>query len=133
MTKSRHYWEVAVKPKNFVQRVGNWFEVRNALIQKISEDSVSKHIFEHVRNLGLCALILGAGHYELQNPFAPEGPFHVLIIGFLFTFGSLLYWINIVNAYQKMKAAGLNHNLLMGLGNFYGWVTYVVINSVLRF
>jgi hypothetical protein len=120
-----------VIPKNFFRRVRSWFAVREAFLLKISADNVSKHIFEHVRNLGLCAIVLGAAHYEQQNP-AHEGPFHILTLGFLFTFGSLLYWINIINGYQKLKAAGVNHNVLISLGNFYSLFTYVIINSLMR-
>lgn len=42
-------------------------------IAALSDDRISKHLFEHVRNLGLCALVFAAGHYELKNPISQGG------------------------------------------------------------
>lgn len=120
-----------MKVKHSLRRLGAWFVLRCRWILKISHDSVSKHIFEHVRNLGLCAIVLGAGHYEQRNPFATGGLLHVIALGFLFAFGSFLYLLNMLNAYEKLKAAGVNKHMLMSWGNFYSVFTFVIINSLL--
>lgn len=117
------------RPKS--RRFRAWFKLRERWLLRISRDDVAKHVFEHVRNLGLCALVLGAGHYELQRPIS-GGLFHWITVGFLFTFGGLLYGINMLNAYEKLKSAGCDKFTLLSLGNFYSLFTFVTINSVLR-
>lgn len=99
---------------------------------RVSHDNVSKHIFEHVRNLGLCALVLGAGHFELRQPISDGGLFHWLAVGFFFSFGAFLYLLNMLNAYGKLKASGVNKHMLLGWGNYYSLFTFVIINSVMR-
>lgn len=118
--------------KRKLRRFSAWFSLRRRWIFRISRDDVSRHVFEHVRNLGLSAVVLGAGHYEQRMSIAADGLFHIIALGFLFGFGSLLYLINMLNAYQKLVAAGCNKNVLLGCGNFYSLFTFLIINSVLR-
>ena len=40
--------------------------------------------------------------------------------------------MNMLNAYEKLKAAGCDRFMLLSLGNFYSLFTFVTINSVLR-
>lgn len=122
-----------MKTRLLLRRFGAWLILRQRRLLRLSRDDVSKHVFEHVRNLGLCALVLGAGHYELQHPISGGGLFHWMALGFFFAFGGLLYSLNMLNAYEKLKNAGYNKHVLLGWGNFYSLFTFVIINSVLRF
>ncbi len=120
-----------MKRMNNLRRLNAWLTERWRWLRSLSRDDVSKQMFEHVRNLGLCALVLGAGHYELRNPAYEEGPFHWITVSFLFMFGSLLYFLNMLNAYEKLINAGYKKDTLLSLGNFYSLFTFVIINSVL--
>lgn len=121
-----------MKPLHAIRRLGERLSQLWRWVRRISQDDVSKHIFEHVRNLGISAVVLGAAHYEQQHALQGSSIFHILTLVFLFGFGSLLYLINMLNAYQKLVAAGYNKDVLLSWGNFYSLFTFAIINSVAR-
>lgn len=74
-----------LKFKFSIQRFIAWCISRRRWIFRVSRDDVLKHIFEHVRNLGICAVIFGAGHYEARHPFDGDGgPIHTMAVGFFY-------------------------------------------------
>jgi hypothetical protein len=83
-----------------------------------SDDSAVKFLFDHVRNLGIVAIVLGAAMWKFRH--ATQGPLYLelLIAVVLGVFGVFLFFVNQFHGILRLKSAG-----------YPGWVTSLVISA----
>jgi len=102
-------------------------------ITKIAENELAvKHIFDNIRNIGLCTLVFGAAGWKMQN--IGNGWLHYFdlsLVWFLVITGYLLLWINFHNGLFKIKSTHLPIWIKGILGGLYAAVGIQVFFSIL--
>lgn len=91
------------------------------LIRRVSsDDSTVKLLFDHVRNVGICAVVFGAAAWQYKN-LEPEGYtyfFQTLIIGLLVVFGLFLFLVNQFHGMARLR-----------LSDYPGWVLPLIMHT----
>ena len=76
-------------------------------IRRIARDDIAvKLLFDHVRNIGICAVVFGAAFWKYKN--IGTGYVYILdaaIIGLLVVLGLFLFVVNQWHGYAKLQAA----------------------------
>lgn len=103
-------------------------------IEQIAKNDVAvKLIFDNIRNLGLCAVVLGAGGWKAKH--LGTGWLHYFDNGlawFLILAGLLLMWLNIVNGLIKVKESSIPLWVKGVLGGLYAGLAAQVVFMLLE-
>lgn len=89
-------------------------------IRRIAADDVAvKLLFDHVRNIGICAVVFGAAFWKYQN-IAPDYIFYLdwIIIILLIVLGVFLFLVNQFHGIAKLRQS-----------NNPGWVIHLVMHT----
>jgi len=91
-----------------------------------------KSVFDHFRNLGISAVILGAALWKYKHP-TPDGgvPMDTILVVVLGLLGLLLFFINQMNALNKLQRAGLKSPAVEVFAIAYMMVAFVIIVSLI--
>lgn len=99
----------------------------------ISDENI-KTIFDNLRNLGLCAIVLAAAAYfSMHSAQSQLRIYEVIVAVFLFFVGVFLATINIVHGMEKLKQLPYSK---VGRGAFlalYGVLAMELIGAVIVF
>jgi hypothetical protein len=108
---------------------------RDTWIDKIVKNELAyKTIFDNVRNLLVCGIILTSGQFEASH-LSSSGFFRWLEIAFvciLYGVGFVLWWINIQYGIRKLREAAVPRCLLAMLGGLYAVLALEVIAFILK-
>jgi hypothetical protein len=102
-----------VRARRGLARAGDWDTLGTNLLRYFDkyarDDSVVKSVFDHVRNIGLAALVLAASAWKLKHaaPF-PGGLFDYLGSTLLGLIGIGLLWMNHENLFHKLRKEPLS-------------------------
>ena len=102
-------------------------------IEKIAaNDTAIKLLFDHVRNVGICAVVFGAAVWKSRN-LGPEYVFYLdwFIIFLLVSLGIILFVINQFHAINKLKAIYEKSWRLNAILNIYSLIAVSIIFSLL--
>jgi hypothetical protein len=102
-------------------------------IEEIAKnENAVKVIFDNVRNIGLCALILGAGLYKPKYLEADWHFFFDEVIRYgLIVAGGILFLINYEHALRKIKELPYPKIIFAFFGCLYGLLAVRVVLSLL--
>ena len=79
------------------------------LLRAIAEDdSAVKSLFDHVRNLGIAAAVLGAAVWKFRNAEPQLFYFEMLIVALLAVFGMFLFFVNQFHGIRKLPGGGMD-------------------------
>jgi hypothetical protein len=95
-------------------------------------DDVVKGVFDHVRNLGICAAVFGAAAWKWRNMPA-TGLAHYMdfaITGVLAAFGIWLFFLNQVHGIVKLDRAGASPRIIAFVQLTYSAIAVSVIGSL---
>ena len=81
-------------------------------------DSAVKLLFDHVRNLGIAAVVLGAAVWKFRSAEPQIFFFEMLIVALLAVFGVFLFFVNQFHGIRKLRSAG-----------YPGWVYHLVLQT----
>lgn len=103
------------------------------LIRRIaSDDTAVKLLFDHVRNVGICAIVFGAAVWQ-HNHLEPSGYvryLQLLIVGFLVVFGLFLFLVNQAHGIGKLRAADYPRWLFPAVMHTYSLVIVTILLSL---
>jgi hypothetical protein len=75
-------------------------------LRAVAEDDVAvKLLFDHLRNLGIAAVVLGAGVWKFRNAEPRLLYLETLIAGLLGVFGVFLFFVNLFHGIGRLKKA----------------------------
>lgn len=102
-------------------------------IDKVAKnDYVVKTIFDHIRNLGLCAIVFAASGWKYRHMSAGmEWYVDVSTFALLLLVGFILLWINTVHGMHKLRAAAIPKWLKGLIGGVYGGLAFTIVMSLL--
>ena len=81
-------------------------------------DSAVKLLFDHIRNLGIAAVVLGAAVWKFRSAEPQIFFFEMLIVALLAVFGVFLFFVNQFHGIRKLRSAG-----------YPGWVYHLVLQT----
>jgi len=98
--------------------------------QFTQEDSF-RLIFDHIRNLGICAAVAAAAHWKYRN----VGPgliayFDFGLAGLLGTLAVWLYLINQSHMFKRMHKAGIDPMIIQFVGFIHTYLALSIIFSL---
>jgi hypothetical protein len=97
------------------------------------DDAAVKTLFDHVRNLGICAVVFGAAAWQFRN-FAPDFrlAFVLQIAAFvaLVLFGVFLFAVNMFHGVEKLKRAGYPTWIFWLVMFTYSIVTVTIVTAL---
>lgn len=99
--------------------------------QIAADDGAVKALFDHVRNLGIASVVLGAAVWQLQHP--GEGIayyFSMAIVALLGAFAIFLFYVNQFHGMTKLRSAGYPGWVFQVALHTYSLVTVTVIASL---
>jgi hypothetical protein len=82
------------------------------------DDGAVKLLFDHVRNLGIAAAVLGSAVWKFRNAAPELFYFEMLIVALLGVFGVFLFFVNQFHGIRRLKSAG-----------YPPWVYHVVLQA----
>jgi hypothetical protein len=98
----------------------------------VSNDVVVKLVFDHIRNLALSALVIGAGKWRISH--ISESWVGYLDIGtgaVLFVVGGALYFLNQLHGQAKIREIGTPFWLELLFITIYAFVAVMVVLAIL--
>jgi hypothetical protein len=103
-----------------------------ALIRRIANsDSAVKAVFDHIRNMGLCAVVLAAAGWKWSNLARGWERYLDATIGVvLVLLGFALFWINQANGLSKLRQLGLPAWWVHVYIHLYAFVSVSIIFSL---
>lgn len=95
-------------------------------------DNAVKTIFDHIRNIGLCAILLAASGWKYRH-FGVGVQWYVdaVTFAFLLIVSFLLLWLNSVHGLHKLRAATIPKWAKVLIGGSYSALVAAVIMSLL--
>lgn len=95
------------------------------------DDDAVKLIFDHVRNLGICAAVFAAAVWQfhhVDNEFFIARAAGYVAFGFLALIGVWLFFVNQAHGFRKLLEAGIRRETALHIGQLYnlGAVTLLV-------
>jgi uncharacterized protein YjeT (DUF2065 family) len=99
-----------------------------ALVQIARDDAAVKLIFDHLRNLGLCAVVFGAAvwkFFNLESGWARYLDF--AIIAFLVALGIALFWINQIHGFSKLRELKQPKWVVALIGQVYVFLAVTIV------
>jgi len=103
------------------------------LIRRISsDDSAVKLLFDHVRNVGICAVVFGAAAWQYKNleSVGYSYYFQALIIGLLVVFGVFLFFVNQFHGVAKLRSSDYPRWVLPLIMHTYSLVIVTIVLSI---
>jgi hypothetical protein len=100
-----------------------------------SDDGAIKLLFDHVRNLGICALVFGAAMWKFRHlgKYALwQDVFDIVLMTLLTVFGCFLFVVNQLHAVKKLRAAQQPRWVMHVFYGTYSLVTVTIILAVLN-
>ncbi|MBX3590284.1 MAG: hypothetical protein KF755_05165 [Burkholderiaceae bacterium] len=89
------------------------------LLRTIAEDDAAvKSLFDHVRNLGIAAAVLGAALWKFRNAEPQIFYFEMFIVALLAGLGAFLFFVNQFHGIRKLRSAG-----------YPAWVYHLVLHT----
>lgn len=94
------------------------------------DDSIVKAVFDHLRNMGLVTLILGASAWKEKHIGAGwVAVWDYLTVAVLVFFGFALMWLNHENLFHKLRNSGASNRLKFLIALLYA----VIFAELLRY
>ena len=106
--------------------------MRQNFIHRIAQDDASvKLLFDHVRNVGISAVLFGAAFWKYKN-IGPDYIYFldIAIILFLTLLSSFLFVVNQVHGLIKLKAAQPPKWVLLIILNIYSLIAVTVVMAI---
>jgi hypothetical protein len=101
-------------------------------VSRFSEDAPCKLIFDHIRNLGICAVVGAAAGWKYRNA-APGlmAYFDFAIAGLLAALFLWLFLVNQSHLIKRMHKAGVDSLVVQFFGQIYSLVAVSIIVSLI--
>lgn len=90
-------------------------------------------IFDHVRNLGICALVAAAAYWKFNN-IGPEtviAAFDRVIAGWLLALAAWLYFVNTAHLRKRMASAGADKMVIEFVGALHTYLALTIVISAI--
>ena len=104
--------------KNFLRR----------MFKAVEDDQFIKFVFDHIRNVALCALVFAAATAKMS----PDGPFSINVTPFLcysfMVIGFCLMWVNFVHGLSKFRQMDVPWVIRLFLWFSYAPLTMVIVS-----
>jgi len=97
------------------------------------DDATVKFVFDHIRNLGLCAAVGAAAQWKYQH--LPGGSFRhpeLAVVVFLGLLATWLFLMNMTHGLERLRASGVSRKALSFGALFYSTAAVSIIFSILR-
>lgn len=102
-------------------------------VSRFSDDEPCKLIFDHIRNLGICAVVGGAAAWKYRNAAAGLGAyFDFAIAGLLAALFLWLFLVNQSHLIKRMYKAGVDSQVVQFFGQVYSLVAVSIILSLIN-
>lgn len=106
----------------------------NLFVKEIAtSDQAMKLIFDHVRNLGICAAVLAAAAWQIRNIGVP---WQTRLIGYatagvLTALGLWLFAVNQRHGFLKLLESGVSRRRAIVIGQIYNLAAVTLIASII--
>lgn len=94
------------------------------------DDGAVKVLFDHVRNLGIAAAVLGAAAWKFQHANRQIFAIEMLVVVLLAAFGVFLFFVNQFHGIRKLKQAGYPSWVYQVVLHGYSLVAVTIIVSI---
>lgn len=97
-----------------------------------SDDGAMKLLFDHLRNLGVCAAVIAAATWQFNRlgEATPARAIGYVNFGFLTVLGVWLYFVNQAHGLKKLREAGLPQGKILAIGQIHTLVAVTLIASL---
>lgn len=107
----------------------------NLFVQEIAaNDTAMKLVFDHVRNLGICAAVLAAAAWQIRHLGEEPWPIHLIgyaTAGVLAVIGFWLFAVNQRHGFLKLLRSGMTRRRAAVIGLIYNLAAVTLIASIL--
>lgn len=106
----------------------------NLFVKEIAaNDLAMKLVFDHVRNLGICAAVLAAAAWQIRHIGVPWPTQFIgyMTVGVLSLLGFWLFAVNQRHGFLKLLESGVSRQYAVMIGQIYSLASVTLIASII--